>query len=340
MRDLRRRELPDNLDPLVDTLFNVVGILVFIVALTQLQLGDAIERLVDLESDAAVEARAASRARRQRDAEVARLKEQLATLAPTRDAILARSGGDISDGLLEIDRALSSLAEGALSPDPKKTRNQKVTEKALAAQQKKTADAKAQLAQRERHRAELARVPKELVARLPDPAIVRGEEQWILCRYQQCFLTDRKGLVEQGSRAVGRILHHNQLETIRADEFESLAHHFRKRVVGIGNFRWQIVTEKRPRARLAWQAENNGLDRTEIESGRALRAWLAQRSPDRDFIRFQVWSDSFEAYLAAREVIEAEGFRAGWRGFEANQELDLQLTFGRRPPKEGPVEVD
>ena len=44
-----RRSLPDNLDPLVDTLSNVVGILVIVIALTQIQMGDALSRVAELD---------------------------------------------------------------------------------------------------------------------------------------------------------------------------------------------------------------------------------------------------------------------------------------------------
>jgi hypothetical protein len=71
-----------------------------------------------------------------------------------------------------------------------------------------------------------------------------------------------------------------------------------------------------------------------------MRSWLAQRSPEIDFIQFHVWGDSFEAYLAAREVIEAAGFRAGWRAYEIGDELELALRFGPAAPVVGPVLID
>ena len=73
---------------------------------------------------------------------------------------------------------------------------------------------------------------------------------------------------------------------------------------------------------------------------RAMRAWLAERSPEIDFITFHVWADSFEAYLEAREVIEAAGFQAGWRGYEVDDELDVPVRLGRAAPEVGPIQVD
>ena len=183
-------------------------------------------------------------------------------------------------------------------------------------------------------------MPREIVARLPDPALVTGEEAWILCRYSRCYLTDRHELIQTGSRAIGRILEDGDLRQYRPDEFDSLAHHFRKRDIGRDDFRWRVGTDPKPHAWLEWRTRDAGIERTRLSSSQALKAWLRARSPDRDFIRFQVWNDSFEVYLEARQVIEAAGFRAGWQAREKDEQLDLVLTFGRPPPREGPVRID
>ena len=43
---MKRRAVADNLGPLVDTLANVVGILVIVLALTQIELGGALDRVL------------------------------------------------------------------------------------------------------------------------------------------------------------------------------------------------------------------------------------------------------------------------------------------------------
>jgi hypothetical protein len=63
-------------------------------------------------------------------------------------------------------------------------------------------------------------------------------------------------------------------------------------------------------------------------------------SPESDFIRFQVWNDSFEAYLAARQSIETAGLRAGWTGYAEDEELVRLLRFTTEPIAEQPIEVD
>lgn len=341
----RRRALPDNLDPLVDTLFNVVGILVFIVALTQLQLGDAIERLTSTRGEVAVAAAEAQRLLAQRNAATEPLEAQLAALEAEEAEILRRSTGDLEEAAEEIEWALKTLAEtpdaalrGAAAKDPvgaTRASDPNAAARSRLARARQALEARTAARNRLREK-----VPEALVARLPDPAVLRGREQWILCRYERCYPADRSALIQEGSEAVSRVLQHNRLQDIRPDEFESLAHHFRKRPIGDATFRWQIVAQGRPRARLAWRKKEGGFDRLDFAQEKPLSSWLARRSPSKDFIRFWVWSDSFDVYLRARQETEAAGFRAGWRGRDADQELDLLLTFGAPPPTETDVRVD
>ena len=67
---------------------------------------------------------------------------------------------------------------------------------------------------------------------------------------------------------------------------------------------------------------------------------MAGLSPESDFVRFQVWNDSFETYLAARQSVEAAGLRAGWKGYAEDEELIRLLRFTTNPIPEQPIEVD
>jgi hypothetical protein len=188
---------------------------------------------------------------------------------------------------------------------------------------------------------ELQRVPKRRVARLPDPQVVQGKTSWILVRNGRIYLADREELFEEGQRAILRVLGEvAQDGHVRPDEFGAVARYLRKREAGVGNFRWYMKTEPEIRVELALRSPDEGLEHPELAENLAMRSWLARRSPEIDFIQFHVWGDSFEAYLAAREVIESAGFRAGWQGYEVGDELDLPLRFGPAAPEVGPVSVD
>ena len=183
-------------------------------------------------------------------------------------------------------------------------------------------------------------MPRKLVARLPDPAIVAGRENWLLVRYGRLYLVEREALFAEGRRAIDRIVPDGATRPLRPDEFESVAHYLRKTEVGLGAHRWLLVTEPRVRLSLVWRTRNGGIERSRIAGDPELAAWLARLDPAVDTIQFHVWSDSFETYLEARSRIESAGFRAGWRGHEADAELGIGLRLGQPAPEIRPLRVD
>ena len=324
-----RSSQPDNMDPLVDTLSNVVGILVIVIALTQIQLGDALTRVVGLERARVAQAEADEKARPDR---FAALDARWSALSESRDAA--------PENLTQIAAELLAMIETL--PDEETIDKRAPTElaKELAQVREERDHASEALNAREDRAERLTRVPPHLVARLPDPQVERGYVSWILVRYGRVFLVDREALYEQGSQAFERVIGPAIPRGVRPDEFESAALYLRKRAAGTDGFRWQLRTDPELRVELGWPAPDRGIEPFVLEHHPRLRNWLAARSADSDFIRFQVWEDSFEAYLVARQAIEAAGFRAGWRAWKSDQEMELRLSFGPAPSREQAVEVD
>jgi hypothetical protein len=325
-----RRTVPDSLDPLVDTLSNVVGILVIVVVLTQLQLGDALERVAEIDLLRTREERAQGLMPAEADA-----------LGLRRDALLRRTDEGVEDSILLAEEALAALLEIApVAPGDESQSLDELRER-LELSKLELNDERAALDKRGDYAGELQQVPKKMVARLPDPQVVQGKISWILVRNGRIYLVDREKLFDQGQRAIGRVLGEiTRDRRIRRDEYKAVARYFRKRDVGAGSFRWHLKTEPDIRVELAWRSLDEGLEHPGLGAKRAMRSWLAERSPEIDFIRFHVWADSFEAYLEAREVVEAAGFRAGWQGYEVGDELDVPLSIGRPAPEVGPIQVD
>lgn len=347
-----RRGIPDNLDPLVDTLSNVVGILVMVVALAQIQVGDAVDRLLSQESREAAAPAATAPVLARSAPSASLLGARRAEVDRLRQALLDRGGAGFEESIEAAEAVVAQAAElpstaagDPGSSGPSGARGGTGVEASLATRlaEKRTAleEARIALEQREAHAESLQRVPRELVARLPDPEILTGREQWMLCRYGRCFVADQAKLVGAGEQAIGRILiHHLDARSVRDDEYEMLAKYLRKKDVGDGPFVWRFVTRPEPLARLVWKSRDGGVEASRLEGSPVLQRWLRSRDPEKDFIRFHVWSDSFETYLEARRVVEAAGFRAGWKAYEADSELELPVTFGAPRPKERPVEVD
>lgn len=325
-----RRLMPDNLDPLVDTLSNVVGILVIVVALTQIQLGDALARVAELDFLRIREERARGL-----------MPAEAAALGTRRDALLRRTDGSVEESIALATKMLAAVSEmGIVAPGRGFQSLTELRERLVLSQHDLT-ERRAAHDRRQQYAVRLELVPKRMVARLPDPQIVQGKTSWIFVRNGRIYLADREKLFEEGQRAIRRVLGEFARDGhVRPDEFQAVARYLRKRDAGVGSFRWHLKTQPEIRVELALRSPDEGLEHPGLESNLAMRSWLAQRSPEIDFIQFHVWGDSFEAYLAAREVIEAAGFRAGWRAYEIGDELELALRFGPAAPVVGPVLID
>jgi hypothetical protein len=325
-----RRELPDNLDPLVDTLANVVGILVIVIALTQLELGDALARVIELDD---------LRAAAERD-HADSLPHQMSELAARNEALLrrtdvaSREAIELAHALLEALSAIDETTSDDRRVGPEERAKQ------IAELERTVASAEQSKETRAEYARTLRQVPSQMVARLPDPQIVTGIEAWILVRHGRVYVVDKKALFDEGSRAIGRILANGQGRSIRPDEFEAIARYLRKHSVGLGSFEWQFKTDPSTRVELAWRSRDGGIERTRLAQDPTWSNWLREKSPDRDFIQFHVWSDSFETYLEARQAVEAAGFRAGWVGHAEDEEIELGLRFGVAQPLERQIEVD
>lgn len=343
----RRRALPDNLDPLVDTLSNVVGILVIVIALTQLELGDALARVAaGGAANSTTEAPAAPQGSAASDASAS----ESALIGGRLEALRKRSGSDLARTGEVLRRALGDLgaAEPVLVSEPVSAprsgaaaiRDREMLETRVARAREALAHARTSQSGRRAHADTLERVPRRLVARLPDPEVVDGKESWILVRHGRVYLVDREALFDTGRQAIRRIVPDGPSRALRPDEFESVARYLRKTEIGHGAHRWKLITEPAVRLVLEWRTRDGGIERSQIADDPEFGRWLARRDPDLDTIRFQVWTDSFETYLEARARIEAAGFRGGWRGREADEELEVTIRFGLPDPEVRPLEVD
>jgi hypothetical protein len=344
----RRRALPDNLDPLVDTLSNVVGILVIVIALTQLELGDALARVAagSLVPPATEGLPATPEPARPDASEGAS-----AAIRVRLDALRLRSGVDLVRAAEVLTRALEDLrtadpalaaASGSTGPGDVEAVRDRAALEARGRPGPGIARARAcppnPIARPRRSPSSACPVGSWRDCRIPRSS--RGRESWILVRHGRVYLVDREALFDTGRQAIERIVPDGANRALRPDEFESVAHYLRKTGIGLGPHRWRLATEPGVRLVLEWHTRDGGIERSQIADSAEFGRWLARRKPDLDTIRFHVWNDSFETYLEARARIEAAGFRGGWRGHEADQELEIGLRFGLPDPEVRPLEVD
>jgi len=74
--------------------------------------------------------------------------------------------------------------------------------------------------------------------------------------------------------------------------------------------------------------ENAGEDLERISKGSSLyRQALKSLDPQKVWIRFYVWNDSFDVYLAARNYAAERGIAAGWQPRSGSQSYAVDIGF-------------
>ncbi len=309
MKQRRRHTDSQNLDSLLDTMANVVGILIVLMAVTQLTVNDAMKRIRVWESEEALDLREERR----------ETESKLAMIGPA-----SLLGALDTSRLREHIERLRSDSAAARPVEPTRVAAELARDKLRVRRLESELDDKhEQLAKLRIHLAEYEALPEPeaVELRLPDPRPPPlGTKSVVLfCRY-------------------GRVLYPN-LEQLEQDFFEGvrrargLANYFRLNDIGNRHLRWGVVeTPSGQIAQLDWRQPNVGEAENELRApGSALRSPLERYDPDHHFIRFFVWADSFEVYLASRRIAEKAGFSVGWEVYDIGESLRFARSSSSPP---------
>jgi hypothetical protein len=339
----RRRTSNENLDSLLDTMANVVGILIVLLAVTQISVSDAMLRL---SASGGGEPTTAGFEEAEEEAQrlvslVAERKSQLDELEALRALgeselggllpYVERLGGTLEDG---EQRGLSLTALEALLG-----RRRAELERTLP----EVVAARAEMAKYDRLRAAPVESAAFKVTRLPDtrPAPGGARAVDVFCRFDRVFFPGLDGLLELRETEMRRAV-----DTPRGaipllpDDRTRIAAHFEAQDIGTDLVRWRFVDAGRRGliSRLEWRSREIGETAPElVASSSTYRAQLAGIDPAHTFFRFHVWSDSFDAYLRARAVATEAGFAASWIPYDRNLEPQMNMLS---PPPPLPREVD
>jgi len=331
MTSRRRREGGQNLDSLLDTMANVVGILVVVLAFTQLHIGEAVRRIHTGEVESARRTDdALLRAGQDAHAEALRLAHDLAD---------ARAGAG------EIRREVAALSRETDHLHNRDDHGLHDRAQVVAAivrefhdadvEYAKLAALRARREQLEVRMREAEHVQARSVhqIRLPDPrpAPRDTQERVFFCRYGRIVLVDFDELYDQlnaGLRSAGASPHSSGFGAALWID------HFQRLDVGNAAFRWRLSDRAGVgvAARLAFRDPAIGDAREDLlDPDSAFQRALDAVAPGTHYLRFHVWSDSFASYLLAREVAEARGFSVGWRAYDraAEHEGILQTNVPR-----------
>ena len=322
---------PDqNLDSLLDTMSNVVGILVVLVAVTQLSIGDAVERITGerLASEPVSAETLAQRAQEAEEIEAAIVAAEGQLQA--YPATAARSGVLVEELLPHVER----LEELAGRLDIEEVVPERIAQQALrhrGEQDRLSSEISDRQKRVQGLEALMGSVPEETrpkVARLPNPRTPPpgAKESAVLCRYGRCALLDLAGM-----RAMLRLGIENALGTGGGFTYEDrpwLLNWFSKKTMGSGNYYWAFREDDRAFfADIKW--EDVGYGETAMELSRPDSAFvegLTDLGQKGRFLRFYAWSDSFEAYLEARYLAEQLGWDVSWLAIDESEEVGINLV--------------
>ena len=330
----RRRGDAQNLDSLLDTMANVTGILIVLLAVTQISVGDAMARLRDdLEQRPELSATSLARA----EEEARSLRATLQPLLPQRSHLEALR--DEQSALLGALRGENADARRLIARASEESQDEDALRGALAERLSAQAEVRERVlsarAEVREIESALSRQSGSQVARLPDPRPAPAGSRQVVyfCRHGRMLRVNESSLMaalHQGTReASGGRWTYGQGPPNFVDRGQ-LEAWFREHDVGTREFRWHVV-DNGPRelwAQLEWRKRSLGEDLAAIAGRQSdFERNLLHLDPRRVHLSFFVWDDSFDVYVKAREIAEAEGFSAGWEAYGEHTPFRQSMVY-------------
>lgn len=347
-----------SLDSLLDTMTNVVGILVILLTVTQLGVGDAVKRI---SSGDQVEPEVLEQAKQ----ELLKLELIKNELIERLKALVYEKGVDIAAELQRIKRQLTDAkANVAALADNRAERvraaelqAQNLLEEAkriLEEQKKKEEELIAKITagntEIDKLRAQLEDTPvvgppPAKIVHLPNPrpAPKGSKPVTILCREGRVLHIDAENYQERAQKLANFIVTRKKLDRDPAAGVDGkiLAEEFNKSAsIRDRDFEVKLeVAGRYPRLVLK-RREGAGETLEQLQrSGSQYQRDIGRLPPDKFYLQFLVWPDSFETYLAARKIASDRGLPAGWNATTMQGEYSIPLGGDLRcgpPPKPDP----
>lgn len=352
------------LDSLLDTMTNVVGILVIMLIVTQLGVGEAVSRIGDSESvqPEVLEEMVSRRDTLQERFDI--LKEEVGDmLQPGKiDPVktIARYKNKIEGENKNIERLLEARA-----PDPnieielqkqEQARKDEITQliEKLKLEEKKLDD---QLAAAQSKIEELLarlsdipdrEVPEPDVIVLPNPraAPEKARPTRFICRDGRLTLIDEEQIQSRAQARTGYVLTRKmniQDPKKQVVDGETLSKEFNETPIVEGDFRVEMIVQGRYPKLVLKRKTSAGETPGQIASPQSdYRRRIRQLKGEnlaggvKHYLQFLVWPDSFETYITARQIAQDEGILAGWQPQTMQGEymisLGAPLLCGPPPP--------
>lgn len=312
----RTKPVPGNHDLLMQTLMNVVGVLIVLLALMQLKAKDAVSQMATTPDSATLEQLASlEKSVVDTQANIAKRKEEVqaveGTVAETRARLEATRAEIVSlsssvppplpgdDGQLQVRRAKIE-EQHKLAESLKATKTELDAKKGELEASIKAAPPKAE-----------QRPPLSINPPNPRPALARTVPYDFVCRHGRIVPLNEEALRKNAVNRMKRAA--NELDREGGIDCEALRSLFEKEDFGNAYFRLKVAAEGTKLKLLIEHKENVGdTAQTVGNSDSLFQTRLKEIDSTRQYLRFRVYPDSFEVYLAAREALGSR-MAAGWQ---------------------------
>jgi hypothetical protein len=353
----RRKQGGGSLDSLLDTMTNVVGILVILLVVTQLGVGDAVKRISDADSvklevlEEAQQQATALQAQREELESQANLLEQQDSAGIERE--LRTLQKKITDNQVDLEalerRRQEQMAEVEKKQEAQQKEIDQYTAKADALKQEldATEDALARLRAQLAETPDVGTLPTKIV-HLPNPRPAPKESKPLvfLCREGRVIFVDSAAYQEEAQQHVERLVQRRKLDSDPEAGIDCsvILEDFNSRRRGDQDFDLKLAITGRNLDLVLNRRERAGESVEVLRRGRSrfLRQ-VSQIDPEQNYLQFIVWPDSFEAYLEAREIASKRNLLAGWNPSESQEEYRIRMGGPVRcgpPPKPQPMPTE
>lgn len=345
----RRRDSDQpSYDSLLDTVTNLIGILVILLAVTQLGVRDVVRRVVWKLPDISV------RELEQTEMQFGALSSSIARLerkVADRLASAVATDDDLRSAEQELEQTTNLVRSlEARESDYRASRDRQQRLQASIDQiRRQNADRQARLADLERA-LEVTGAVEVLPAEVlflpnPRPAAPGARAFLILCRHGRVAPADRDNL-EQFARLTVETqreqLMHASSDRLGRFVYDpgKIVRYFEHNEIATRDFLLSAaVDEKSGGERLLLTMIPTGGEsvRELVAPNSRYRSALSHVDPRTRYVRFVVWPDSFEAYVVARRILQRYHLPAGWTPqlndqFTVASELGIEL-HGEREGK-------
>lgn len=349
-----------SLDSLLDTLTNVVGILVILLSVTQLGVGEAVQRIAQSD-DVRPEVYEQALAEREKlMLQRIELEKRLAVYAPQEGEIADLDLRLLKKKIEDLEASLAVLTEGKDERDLEMLEllnRQKEAQRRLDEQKKEAEKSENELSSAQELLAKLKSkladapaggYPASTIITLPNPrsAPEGAQPVPVLCREGRVYFVDNVNLQQAALKKIETIGKRRKLifnPDLGVDKDILIGEFHRGAALGDDNIELKLTAAGRTPKLVFQRKKGAGETAEDLRSGRsAFEKRIRRLDGRRYYAKFLVWPDSFEVYIEARKLCSDRDLLAGWKAQTSQPEYSENLAtdlvrFGPKPiPKPKP----